>query len=457
MKKTFRDFFHHEFEVRLSVSPLDTITAPHAQLSGISLLSPAGDGPFPCADEAGIEKTFDLLRDLRPGILRFSADSPERDRWMMFCRNEEIHPHICFSADMDRDEAAALVKRCAAEFTENDLWKPIRFYEVVCDPDTVPFDDDRALEERIDAVRRFGKMLRDSDPEAKIIMGGIAPIGEKRARAEIWNCGMVRKCSDFMDLAGVFLQPSVPAGRVWNEDEEAVEARFSLAEQVRMGLLRLDRQIRESAPDSDIRIAVTGWGFLCDGMPAERQDGVYYSAVYSAIRRACGKAAVNEAGPLFGPGGLLRYEDGIVFGDVFYHHQLLAARDLPVCLEVREPEFEKPVPVFHWDGIPGVLEGGEMKMAETHAARSRDGKRLFFLISNRSPFRQCVLRVRFYDVPDLHPIEAHILKSANRRDSVSAQQTDTVWCKEVRLGNCRRMNHVTVEIPPCSSVSMLLE
>ena len=457
MKKTFWDFFSREFEVRFSVSPRDTINARDTQLAGVSLLSPDGEGSFPVKEEAGIETTFDLLRKLRPDILRFSADSPDFDRWIKFCKAEEIHPHLCFCPDTDPDKALARIKQCAAEFGGNDLWQPIRFYEVLCDPETIRFEDDGMVEERIQAVLEFSGMLRASDPDAKIIIGGIAPIGEKRTKAEIWNCGILQKCPDVMDMIGVSLQPSLPSERTWDEDAEGIELRVSLAEQVRMGLQRMDRQIRESAPDSEIRIAVTGWRFLPDAISQKRLDSIYYSAVYRSIRMAGARVMIHESAPLFGSGSLLRCEDGKVFGDVFYHHQLLVSPDLPVCLEAKEPDFEKPVPVYRWEGIPGILEGGELKMAEIHASRSMDGKRLFFLVTNRSPFRRCVMRVRFYDLPDLHPIRAFIVKSARRQDAVSSEQPENVYCKEVRLGNYRRMNHVTIEIPECTSVCMLLE
>ena len=456
MKRSFWDFFSREYEVRLSVSPRDTISARSEQRSGISLLAPDETETFPVRDEAGIETTLDMLRKLRPQILRFSAGDPDPERWLEFCRREEIHPHICFRPDDEPEKVRTIVNRCISDFAGNDLWRPVRFYEVLCDPNAVSFENDNSVEERIGLVRDLGKMLRLTDPEAKIILGGIAPLGENRAKAEIWNCGILRNCAEYMDLIGGFFRPSVLSGRIWDEDIEAIEAEHALAEQVCMGLQRLDRQIRETAPESGIRIAVTGWNFLPDIVPQKRQDSIYYSSAYRSIRRACGTAALFEAGPLFGSGGMLRYEDGSVFGDVFHHHQMLVSSDLPVCLDTKEPDFEKPVPVYRWENITGI-GGGEMKVAEVHASRSEDGKRLFLLMTNRSPFKRCVLRVRFYDIPDLRPIAAYILKSDNRQDTVTAQEPEKVFCKEVRLGNCRRMNHVTVEIPECSSVSMLLE
>ena len=248
MKKSFWDFFRREFEVRLSLSPRDAINAGETQLNGVSMLSSLGEECFPVREDPGIENTFDLLRKLRPGILRFSAFSPDFDRWINFCKSEEIDPHICFAPDSDPEQAIALVKRCAADFAENDLWQPVRFYEVICDPDAVSPENDSITEERIESVRKLGKLLRAADPEARIIIGAIAPIGEKRTQAEIWNCGILQKCADFMDMIGIFLQPSLPAGHAPDDDTDAVEARVMLAEQIADLLPRTNLQDMPGKP-----------------------------------------------------------------------------------------------------------------------------------------------------------------------------------------------------------------
>ncbi len=457
MKRSIGDFFKHEYEVRLSVNSRDTISPLSEQRKGIALLTAGEDEVFRTGNAAPIEETLDLIRDLRPEVMRFFAADPGFERWISFCPKEQISAHIVFPADADPDKLRSAAGRCVSAYAEHDLSELPRYYEIACDIKDIPFDDDPAIDALAGKMKECAGILREADPDGRIILGGTAPTGPTPGRAEIWNTALLQKCAGDMDLLGVTLFPYAASGRVWDEDSEGIEANFAMTEEIRTSLGRLERQILRAAPDSGIRLAVTGWGPLQDDARQKRQDCVFFSSVYRALRMACGIVGLFEAGPLFGNSGLLRFEDGKVFGDVFYHTMLVTSRDLPLCMEVKEAEFEKPAPSYHWEGLPGVFDGADIKLPEVFASRSQDGKKIFLLITNRTPFRRAVPRIRFYGFPDMHPAEACSLRSAKRLDENSASAPLNVYCKEIKLRKYRNMDHVTLDLLQCSTVCMVLE
>lgn len=457
MKRSIFDIFKREFEVKLAVNGRSGTISGGGQYQGIAMLSKDETAGLASGGDAAAEETFSLIRDLHPKVMRLFAAAPDFDRWLDFCKKEEIFPHIVFPADINRDSLRETVTRCMEQFTPSDLWTPSRFYEISTAADELPFEDDGKLEECAELAKEAGELIKSCDPEAVLILGGLPPMGDHRSKSEIWNSLLLKKCGAVMDMLGVTMKASVLSGRCWSEEEEGIEANSLLAEEFRGALQRLDRQIRENAPDDSVRIAVTGWGFLADGVPQKEQDCVFYSAVYQMLRTGSSQIALNECGPLFGTDGLLTHNNGSVWGNVFYHNMLITALDLEICLKIKEADNEKPCPVYHWDGIPGTFETADIKLLDAYASRSSDGKRLYLLITNRSPFKQAVPRVRFYDLPEMHPLEARILKSKKRMDSNSSDEPEKVFCKEVKLRKYRKMDHVTLEIPPCSTVCMLLE
>ncbi len=457
MKRTIGDFFKREYEIRLSVSSRNVVSPSSDQYKGIALLSPEGDEVFRTGDTAAVEETLALIRELRPEVMRFFADSPDFERWLGFCSKEGISPHIVFSADEQPERLRNIAEQCLSAYNEHGLPDYTHYYEIACDGKTIPFEEDAKINDLVLKMRNCAETLRAADPAGRIILGGLAPIGENIGRSEVWNTALLDQCRDVMDLLGAAVFPSLPSGRTWDENEEGIEANFSMAEEVRNSLQRLERQVIRTFPDSGIRLAVTGWGPLQDDVRQKQQDCVFLSSVYSSLRKGCSMIGLFEAGPLFGKSGLLCFEDGKVFGDVFYNDMLIAADDLPLCLEVKEAEYEKPCPVYHWEGIPGTFGGTEIKMLEVSASRSHDGRKLFLFLTNRTPFRRAVPRIRFYDFSDMHPLKACSLRSSNRMNENSAGDPLNVYCKQVKLRKYRNMDHVTLEIMPCSTVCMVLE
>ena len=455
MKRSLSDIFKREYEVRLSVSPGDTIAPGAERWNGAALLTPDGDDVFRGGDLSGIEKTFALLRGLRPRVLRIDAVSPDLERWMEFCRAEEICPHLVFPQEMPLEQMEAAASACAGTFSGNELWNPVRFYEISCASGRIPFEDDASAEAAAASMKAGAERLRGADPEAKIILGGLFPSAEDRGRADLWDRMLLEHCGSVMDMIGVRMFPAFP-DCPWDQNADGIEVNWAMAEELRRGLQYLELLLRETVQDREIRIAVTGWGPRQDGTAQKRQDCVFLSAVYSMLRNTP-SAELFECGPLFGKNGLLAEEDGQIFGNVFFQNMLLTVADPEIRLRVKETEQDKGIPVYHWEDIPGVFSGGDIPLLEIIASRSPDGKRLFLFLTNRSPFRLAVPRIRFSDMPDMHPVKALILRSKKRLDENTSAAPDTVYCKEVKLRNYRKMDHVTLEIPECSTACMVLE
>lgn len=443
MKRSFIEFFKREYQAELEVNSRWRLNSSVDQMTGIDV---SGSSKL---NGAQTEKLRGLIRELRPKILRIRGNDADTQGWLRFCREEMICPHLCFACDEAPAEAGKAAAACREGFSASDIWEPKRFYEVMPELSLTGGDSAGTMAEQ---MRNLAGAVRAADPEGTLILGGLFPSGSQRMRAEAWNRLLTEVCGDVMDLLGVSLFPDPVNGRAWDEDADGIEAASALAEEVGAGLMRLKQQLPEG-----MRAAVTGWSFLRDGSPQLRQHGIYYAAVQKALRKAADWIPVAEAGPLFDTGGLMCLEADALFGNVLYHSLKLAVSDLPIVLDVREREAGKAVPVYHWEGLPGSFDGKEIRLADAYASASSDGKRIFLMLSNLSPYRRAVLRIRFTDFPNMHPIEARVLRSKKRLDGNDAAEPERVFCKEVKLRNYRKMDHVNLDIPECSMVCMLLE
>ena len=454
MKRTFFDFFKREYEVKLKTGDRNGI--PDDQLRGISIGDLTGKENFDFEDKRISGESIALIRDLRPQVMRIGADSPGLSHWLAFCAAEGITPHLVFDAAFEPDRLRVIISGCVSQFGEDHSAGGSRFYELASNLGALSFADDEAPEAAAEELLSRARLLRSLDPDGKIILPGMAPLGPDQGRSEVWNSLLMQRCGDFMDMLGVSLNASAICERSWNENDSGIEADAALAGEIRTALRRLERQIRDNAGEHEIRLAVTGWSFLKDDVPQKRQDCVFYASVFSALCSLSRLVRLNEAGPLFGTDGLLTLENGKVFGNVFYHTLQVLRSDLPELLEVTA-EKEKPLPTVHWDGVPGVFEPGSIDLLEAFAATAADRSVLFLCVTNRSPFKRAVARIRFQDISDMHPVKAYLLRSQNRLDSNTSDDPRKVFCKEVSLRNYRKMDHVNLDIPECSTVCMLLE
>ncbi len=455
MKKTLLDFFKKSYDAKVCVSARDRVGETADQLRGIAAALDDGREIFTDGGDNAAEEIYSLIRELRPKIMRLYPSDKNYKAWLEFCLKEEIHPHIVLSADGSAEAIRERVTELREKFAGNDIWTPRRFYELDCDPLTAVRGSDDEIAARAEALNETAAVIREADPDGEIILTGILPYGENRGRAELWNVQMMKTCAGTMNDIGVSWEPLPAGGRVADENTDGIEAMYALSEEFKESMARLERQIRGSGAET-VRAVLSGWHGIDDGVPQKRQDCVYYTAVYESIRVMSDLIAAAEYGPLFGTAGLFSVEDGTVFGNVSYQNLLLTTSELEIPLEVKEFSHEKPIPVEHWAGVPGSLDGRDMKWVRVTASRSADGKTLHLLITNRHPYKRAVLRVRFYDMPDLYPIEACILRSGKPTDSNSAAEPMKVYCKQVKLREYRAMDHVNPDIAECSSVSMLL-
>lgn len=455
MKKTLLDFFKKTYDAKVCVSARDRLCGKTDQLRGLAAALDDGRDIFRDGGDNAAEEIYALIRELRPKILRlYPADSNYR-AWLNFCRREEICPHIVLRAADPAQTLRGTVSELREQFAGDEIWTPRRFYELDCDPLTASRGSDEEIAARAVLLNEAAAVIREADPEGEIILTGLMPYGENSGRAELWNTRMMKACAGNMNAIGVAWQPLPVAGRTPEEGTDGIELMYALSEEFRDSMARLERQIRASGAEN-VRVVLSGWQGLDDGVPQKRQDCVYYTAVYEAIRAMSDLIAAAEYGPLFGTAGLFSEEDGIVFGNVSYQNLLLTTSELEIPLQVKEFSHEKPIPAEHWAGVPGSLDGREMKWVQVSASRSADGKSLHLLMTNRHPFKRAVLRVRFYDMPDLYPIEASILRSAKPTDGNSAAEPMKVYCKQIKLREYRAMDHVNPDISEASSVSMLL-
>ena len=443
MKKTILDYFKKSYDAKLSVSARELNRVPD-QLRGVAVS--LNDGRDVITEEVRA-----MIRELRPKIMRLYPADANYQAWLDFCLAEEINPHVVLSAD----DAADAIRGTVAALREKFAGAR-RFYELDCDPNQAARGTDEEIEARAAVLNAAAEGLREADPDGEIILTGIMPYGADRGRAELWNARMLELCAANMNYIGVAWDPTPAGSRVWDAEADGIEVMHALAEEFKDAMLRVDRQIRESGAEN-VRVVLSGWHGIDDGVPQARQDCVYFTSVYESIRAMSDLIAAAEFGPLFGTAGLFDEEDGTVFANVSYQNLLLAANELEIPLTVEEFEHAKPIPAEHWAGVPGVVDPRDMKWVKVSASRSADGKTVHLLMTNRHPYKRAVLRVCFYGLPDLYPVEARILRSKSRTDGNSGAAPSKVYCKRLPLRPYRPMDHVNPDIGECSSVSMVLK
>ncbi len=443
MKKTILDYFKKSYDAKLSVNARELDCAPD-RLRGVAASLDDGRGKL-------TEEIRAMIRELRPKIMRLYPADANYQSWLEFCQAEEINPHVVLSAD----DAADVIRGMVAELREKFAGAR-RFYELDCDPNQAARGTDAEIDARAAVLNAAAEVIREVDPDGEIILTGIMPYGADRGRAELWNARMLEHCAASMNYIGVSWDPTPAGSRVWDAEADGIEVMHALAEEFKDAMLRVDRQIRESGAEN-VRVVLSGWHGIDDGVPQARQDCVYFTSVYETIRAMSDLIAAAEFGPLFGTAGLFDEEDGTVFANVSWQNLLLAANELEIPLTVEEFEHAKPIPAEHWAGIPGVVDPCDMKWVKVSASRSADGKTVHLLMTNRHPYKRAVLRVCFYGLPDLYPTEARILRSKSRTDGNSAAAPMKVYCKQVKLRQYRPMDHVNPDIGECSSVSMVLK
>ena len=451
MKRSFSEYFKHEFETDFEVDSRRRLNRA-GQVQGIDV---SGMDPEMGLSEAEMETGYSLIRELKPNVLRIPDADNERERWLEFAKTQMISPHLVISCEMDLTEAEHLAVDCLRRFGNSDVWSPSRFYEISAD--LYALSDEAKAEDVLSKTRKLAEIIKKTDPEGMIIIGGMFPNASRWGQAKAVNQKLLENCGDVMDLFGVQVFPEPLNGKDWEDEKDGIEVNCRLAEEIGKTLVRLKNHISQVTGEDRINIAVNGWSFLRDDVRQKKQDGLYYISVQNTLQKYAAWIPLAEAGPLFGNGGLLRREDGVVFGDVFYHSLLLSVPALPVPLEIHEKDDGKKNPVYQWPGLPGSIEGGEIKMVEASAAMSGDGKRLYLLVTNRSPYRRAVLHVRFRGFDKMHPAEAFVLSSKKRLDENDAGNPTRVYCKAVKLRNYRKMDHVNLDIPQCSAVCMLLD
>ena len=445
----FGDLFKKPYDNdgNYTVSGRDRVPESGQQLNGVSVtLSDS-------VDEARLAR----LKEMRPAVLGFPAGHPSREILLDFCRKEEVHPCAVFSHEMSDAEVQSTAEELLRRFTADDLWTPIRFYAIEGNPENLSLDNDSEPAARAARMKEIAELLRKTDPEGQLILNGILPTAENRIRAEVWNPMVLQACDGIAGLLGVTWTPAFPQVN-FSSDRDSIAASAAFAKQFGTALQRLERQIRETLPNSNIQIALLRWGIQLNGAPQAAKDGVYMASLYRQIRNNSAFIRLACCGPLTGRDGLLETDAGNCFPTVMGHFLRMARTEPGVWLTLKEiiPD-KKGGPAIIWDGIPGVFDPAEIPLLESSAARGNGDGRLWLMFTNRSPNKRLNLKVRFSDLPEMHPVQAMVLRSKKPASANTPGNPEAVACGEINLGKYRNMDHVNLDIPPCCSVTMVLD
>lgn len=448
--RSFFDIFRKEYEVNLLLDGDEVLRGGSPLSFGVNLESfdAAPDRPlwYDPAEMRLAKGLAETLRELNPAAVRFDIGSgrPAAVLSLFFdlCRSVGAAPYLKADGEWAGGKIDAAIasfagslERGAAAGDFDQGWFEL---EVGDEPEKAV-----AAAERIRA--RF--------PWMKIVFSCDAAAQERSLRRfqEI-----LASCADAADAVGVPWRFPGPAG--WESDASDADAAAIFG----MGagrLVRTANRLFSDIPEPKPMI-LTGWRYF--RAPDERDplrtwdrpaDGFFYLSALASL------AANSRFGLLLMdlPAVVRQGADGRVHEAIGALVWRMASDRLETQLGWRSVR-DEPLPNARCEGIPGLIEAGDVPDVMMSATRSLNRQRLHLLVQNLNPGKRLFARVHFAQLPDLRPTMARSLRGGNGRRIAGLFLTRAAApvLKDVSLPRYRPMDHVNLDIPPLGMVSMTL-
>ncbi len=448
--RSFFDIFRKEYEVNLLLDGDEVLRGGSPLSFGVNLESfdAAPDRPiwYDPVEMRLTEGLVEMLRELNPAAVRFDIGSgrPAAVLSLFFdlCRSVGAAPYLKADGEWAGGKIDAAIasfagslERGAAAGDFDQGWFEL---EVGDEPEKAV-----AAAERIRA--RF--------PWMKIVFSCDAAAQECSLRRfqEI-----LASCADAADAVGVPWRFPGPAG--WESDASDADAAAIFG----MGagrLVRTANRLFSDIPEPKPMI-LTGWRYF--RAPDERDplrtwdrpaDGFFYLSALASL------AANSRFGLLLMdlPAVVRQGADGRVHEAIGALVWRMASDRLETQLGWRSVR-DEPLPNARCEGIPGLIEAGDVPDVMMSATRSLNRQRLHLLVQNLNPGKRLFARVHFAHLPDLRPTAARNLRGGSglRIARLFQPRAAAPVLKDVLLPRYRPMDHVNLDIPPLGMVSMTL-
>ena len=448
--QSFFDIFRKEYEVNLLLDGDEVLRGGSPLSFGVNLESfdAAPDRPiwYDPVEMRLTEGLVEMLRELNPAAVRFDIGSgrPAAVLSLFFdlCRSVGAAPYLKADGEWAGGKIDAAIasfagslERGAAAGDFDQGWFEL---EVGDEPEKAV-----AAAERIRA--RF--------PWMKIVFSCDAAAQERSLRRfqEI-----LASCADAADAVGVPWRFPGPAG--WESDASDADAAAIFG----MGagrLVRTANRLFSDIPETKPMI-LTGWRYF--RAPDERDplrtwdrpaDGFFYLSALASL------AANSRFGLLLMdlPAVVRQGADGRVHEAIGALVWRMASDRLETQLGWRSVR-DEPLPNARCEGIPGLIEAGDVPDVMMSATRSLNRQRLHLLVQNLNPGKRLFARVHFAHLPDLRPTAARNLRGGSglRIARLFQPRAAAPVLKDVSLPRYRPMDHVNLDIPPLGMVSMTL-
>ena len=448
--RSFFDIFRKEYEVNLLLDGDEVLRGGSPLSFGVNLESfdAAPDRPlwYDPVEMRLTEGLVEMLRELNPAAVRFDIGSgrPAAVLSLFFdlCRSVGAAPYLKADGEWAGGKIDAAIasfagslERGAAAGDFDQGWFEL---EVGDEPEKAV-----AAAERIRA--RF--------PWMKIVFSCDAAAQERSLRRfqEI-----LASCADAADAVGVPWRFPGPAG--WESDASDADAAAIFG----MGagrLVRTANRLFSDIPETKPMI-LTGWRYF--RAPDERDplrtwdrpaDGFFYLSALASL------AANSRFGLLLMdlPAVVRQGADGRVHEAIGALVWRMASDRLETQLGWRSVR-DEPLPNARCEGIPGLIEAGDVPDVMMSATRSLNRQRLHLLVQNLNPGKRLFARVHFAHLPDLRPTAARNLRGGSglRIARLFQPRAAAPVLKDVSLPRYRPMDHVNLDIPPLGMVSMTL-
>lgn len=449
-QRSFFDIFRKEYEVNLLLDGDEVLRGGSPLSFGVNLESfdAAPDRPiwYDPVEMRLAEGLAETLRELNPAAVRFDIGSgrPAAVLSLFFdlCRSVGAAPYLKADGEWAGGKIDAAIasfagslERGAAAGDFDQGWFEL---EVGDEPEKAV-----AAAERIRA--RF--------PWMKIVFSCDAAAQERSLRRfqEI-----LASCADAADAVGVPWRFPGPAG--WESDASDADAAAIFG----MGagrLVRTANRLFSDIPEPKPMI-LTSWRYF--RAPDERDplrtwdrsaDGFFYLSALASL------AANSRFGLLLMdlPAVVRQGADGRVHEAIGALVWRMASDRLETQLGWRSVR-DEPLPNARCEGIPGLIEAGDVPDVMMSATRSLNRQRLHLLVQNLNPGKRLFARVHFAHLPDLRPTAARNLRGGSglRIARLFQPRAAAPVLKDVSLPRYRPMDHVNLDIPPLGMVSMTL-
>ena len=396
-----------------------------------------------------------LIKELHPGLLRseLGGDPPAGGQkltsFLNFCEDCGAEPYLVLDVQTMSPQAAAdWVAYCKAPAGRREPYL-VGLWGLSAGSDV------ESVETYISRVRPFITAMRAVDPEIQLAVTGKLGLPGNSEEAERWNRLVLESFGDQVDVVALQVaHPGIGEDESPSDPKQLYHSLLSAPHDVEEAIQGLSGLIREVVPDSEIGIALDGFGLELPGT-ASLRDGLYVAGMLNTFYRQADilKIAVlsqfENALPL-----TVQPEGRSAFPTPLYFPYLLYSKMEPQVLASAHWS-----PVFQAEALGDSIRArNQVPFIDLTATRSADGRRVVLAVTNRSPQRKAQVMVTLKDEKKsrFKAVEAWLMSGPDPLAANTADAPEKVGVKPIKPPKVRYA-WLDLDLPPVALMVVVME